>query len=110
MIKINLLSKISSETISYWMEKCSINQFCLTIYESELLNLINKFHSNGFLSKNKKLNYSKLETSFLTPFHSFSKFYQIIYSNSQFINSNHFLISSNLSSLYNKSIKGKLFI
>ncbi len=110
MIKIHLLSRISSETISYWMQKCPIHQFSLTIYEAELFHYINIFHSNGFLSINNQLDYSRLESASITPLISFFKFYQIIYSNSQIINSNQFWISSHLSSTYNKTILGKVLI
>jgi hypothetical protein len=110
MIKIHLLSRISSEIISYWMEKCPIREYSLTTYEAQLFHLINIFHSNGFFSINNQLDYSKLESASITPLNSFLKFYQLTYSNSQLINSNQFHISSNLSSTCNKSITGKVFI
>jgi len=110
MIKIHLLSRIPSETISYWIQKSSIRQFPATIYEAELFHDINVFHSNGFLSSNNQLDYSKLESIFITPFNSFLKFYQLIYSNSQSINSNQSWISSHLSSSCNKSIIGNFLI
>lgn len=94
MIKIHLLSGISSEIISYWMQIHPIQQFPLTIYEAQLFNNINIFHSNRFLQKNNQLDYSILQSSSITPFITFSKFYQSIYSNSQSIHSNQLRISS----------------
>ena len=85
MIKIHLLSGISSQIISYWMQIYQIQQFSLTINEAQLLNNINIFHSNRFLQKNIKLDYSIFQSSFITPFITFNKFYQLIYSNLQSI-------------------------
>lgn len=110
MIKIHLLSRLSSERIKYWIENNPIREYSLTIYECQLFDKINKFHSNGYFSNNNQLNYSKIQSISITPFIPFLKFYQIIYSNLQFINSNQFYISSNLSSTFNKSNIGKYFI
>jgi len=109
MIKIHLLSGISSERISFYLNKYSLNQYSLTICEAELFDNINKFHSNEILSNhnNNQLNYLKLDSISLTPLNSFLKFYQIICSTSQFLNSNQFFTSSNLSSSLNKSIPGR---
>ncbi|CAF1329895.1 unnamed protein product [Rotaria sordida] len=86
------------------MYKSTIRQFPLTPYEADLFHHINIFHSNGILAKKNQLDYSRLESASITPFTSFLKFYQLICSTPQLINSNQFWISSHLSSPYDNSI------
>ncbi|CAF2882139.1 unnamed protein product [Rotaria sp. Silwood2] len=104
MIKVHLLSRISPETISYWIYKSPIRQLPLTPYEADLFHHINIFHSNGILGNKSQLDYSRLESASITPFTSFLKFYQLICSTPQLINSNQFWISSHSSSLCNNSM------
>jgi hypothetical protein len=109
MVKLHLLCRIAPSTVKYWMNKSPIRQFSLTIYEAELFDHINIFHSKGILANNNQLDYSRLEFASLTPFTSFLKLYQLICSTPQFINTNHFWTSSQSSSpssSYNKAIQG----
>ncbi|CAF1287419.1 unnamed protein product [Rotaria sordida] len=102
MINIHLLSKYPFESLSYSINQLPIDYFLLTEYEAKLFQHINKFHSNEYLSNNYQLDYSRLDSSYITPFIPFIRFYQFIYSTSQFIQNNQFYISSK----YNTSILG----
>ncbi len=103
LINIHLLSKFSSETISYCMKQSPIHYFSLTQAEAKLFHYINQFHSNGYLANYKKLDYSRLDSAYITPFIPFVHFYQFISSTSQSIQNNAFCFSSK----YNKTILGK---
>jgi len=94
MINIHLLSKYPSETISYCMSQSPIHYFSLTEYEAKLFQYINKFHSNGYLSRNNQLNYSQFNSVYITPFIPFVHFYQFVSLNSQSIKNNGSWISS----------------
>ncbi|CAF0962919.1 unnamed protein product [Adineta ricciae] len=115
MVKLHLLCRFTSESLSYCMSKCPFPQYPLTLYEAELLHYINTFHSKGTLSLNNQLCYSKLDSTAITPFSSFIKFYQFLVSTAQFTNSNQLWFSSRLSSssssssssLSNKPIRDK---
>ncbi|UJR24691.1 hypothetical protein I4U23_006064 [Adineta vaga] len=98
MVKLHLLSRFSSETLSYCMTKYPVVQYSLTAHEGELLHYINSFHSNGTLSIRNQLNYSKLDSISIIPLNSFTKFYQFLCSTAQFTNSNHLWLSSHSSS------------
>ncbi len=102
MINIHLLSKFSSEMISYCMNQLPIQYFLLTKSEAKLFQYINQFHSNGCLADRKQLDYSRLDSVYITPFIPFLHFYQFILSNSKFIKSN----PRRFSSKYNEPIIG----
>lgn len=81
MIKIHLLSKYSSELISYSMKQMPIQHFSLTKFEAKLFQLINQFHSNNYLGKLNQLDYTQLDSIYITPFLPFIQFYEFISSN-----------------------------
>jgi hypothetical protein len=101
-INIHLLSKFSSEIISYYMNQSPIQYFSLTQSEAKLFQYINQFHSNGYLADRKQLDYSRLDSAYITPFIPFLHFYQFILSNSKFIKNN----TLRFSSKYKKPIIG----
>jgi hypothetical protein len=94
MLNIHLLSKFSSETIAYYMNQSPIQYFSLTQSEASLLHYINQFHANGYLANYQKLDYSRLDLAYITPFRPFVYFYQLLSSNSQFIKNNAFWFES----------------
>jgi hypothetical protein len=85
------------------MKQSPIHYFSLTQAEAKLFHYINQFHSNGYLANYKKLDYSRLDSAYITPFIPFVHFYQFISSTSQSIQNNAFCFSSK----YNKTILGK---
>jgi hypothetical protein len=76
------------------MTQSPIGYFSLTEYEAKLFQYINKFHSNGYLSRNNQLNYSQFNSVYITPFIPFVHFYQFVSLNSQSIQNNGSWISS----------------
>lgn len=76
------------------MKQSPIHYFSLTQAEAKLFHYINQFHSNGYLANYKKLDYSRLDSAYITPFIPFVHFYQFVSLNSQSIQNNGSWISS----------------
>lgn len=111
MIKLHLLSRIPTETLSFWIQKHPIVQYPMTKYEADLFNYINIFHSNGVLSKNSKnqLDYSNFQSIYLTSYQSFNHLHQIIYANPHLSYSNQLPILPHSSIDQVEIVAGNLF-